>query len=153
MPKQIVREELNKGEVRSQETVDIKGLVIYLILLVITLIGLLVLFYFFFFANSVSDITSEQYRSWAGDVSDPTEWKTQTEDSGQIDAEDLNDLEQELLQETSLSQLEDFSVDISLEPIGKENPFIPWSSAPANRFVVPDEEEEVLEESDIPNLE
>lgn len=153
MPRQIEREELNKGEITSQETVDIKELIIYFILVVFVFIGLLVLFYFFFFANSVGKISEEQYRAWTGGVSSPTEWKTQTQDENVIDAEALNALEAELLEETSLSNLEDFSVEIPLQPVGKSNPFIPWSPAPQQRLIISDEEAELLDESTIPSVE
>ena len=153
MVREIVREELNKGEIKSEQGVDIKELIIYFILVVIVFIGLLVLFYFFFFANGVGKISDEQYRAWTGGVSSPSEWKTQTEDQNTIDAEALNALEEELLQETTLSELEDFSVDIPLQPVGKANPFVPWSSAPKDRFVIPTEEEELLDESSIPSIE
>lgn len=153
MARQIVREDLNKGEITSEEGVDIKELVIYFILVVIVFIGILILFYFFFFANSVSKISDEQYRAWTGGVSSPTEWKTQTEDEGSIDAEDLNALEAELLEDTILVELRDYSVDIPLQPVGKTNPFIPWASAPKERFVIPDEEIELLDEGLIPSVE
>lgn len=155
MARQIVREELNKGEITSQEGVDIKELVIYFILVVIVFIGLLVLFYFFFFANSVGKISEEQYRAWTGGVSSPTEWKTQTQDNNTIDAEAIADLEDELVEETVLTDLIDYSVDIPLQPVGKANPFVPWSAAPQERFVVDEEdlETEVLDESSIPSLE
>jgi hypothetical protein len=153
MARQIVREDLNKGEITSEENVDIKGLVIYFILVVIVFIGILILFYFFFFANNVSKISDEQYRAWTGGVSSPTEWKTQTQDTNVISAEALNALEKEILEQTDLAELKDFSVDIPLQPVGKTNPFIPWAPAPKNNFVIPDEEAEVLNESTIPSVE
>lgn len=153
MPRQIEREELNAGEITSQENVDIKELVIYFILVVVVFIGLLVLFYFFFFANSVGKISEEQYRAWTGGISSPTEWKTQTQDTNVIDAEALNELEAELLEETTLTELQDFSVEIPLQPVGKSNPFIPWSPAPQQRIIFDDEEVEILDESTIPSLE
>lgn len=148
--REVIREDLNKGKVTSLETVNVRQLVISLIIIVLIIISIFALFYYLFFQQSIDRVVAGQYRRWAGSVASPTDWNIKSDND--IDSNKVNDLKEDILGNELLKDLRNFEQDIPLEPVGKNNPFIPWSGPADEQFVLPIEEEE-LEEIIIPLLE
>jgi len=146
------RQELTTGEIKLQETVSIKQLVFYLVFTWIIIVVILVLFYILLFVRSVDRTVAENYREWAGDISSPSEWKTQT--SSDVDTTTLSKLEQQLLNDPVFQKLNNVVVEIPLEPMGKSNPFVPYAPPSSEKFVLPDDSEKIIiEENELPSFE
>lgn len=147
------RQELSSGEIKQQETVSIKQLIFYLVFTWVIMVAILVIFYFLLFVRNVDRTVAENYREWSGDLSNPSEWKTQT--NSEVDSNLLGQLEKDLLADSVFQQLENVKVEIPLEPIGKSNPFVPYAPPASEKFVLPDEESEtiIIEETNLPQIE
>ncbi|HPL93073.1 MAG TPA: hypothetical protein PLB38_02220 [bacterium] len=147
------RQELTSGEIKQQETVSIKQLVFYLVFTWVIIVVILVLFYILLFVRSIDRTVAENYREWAGDISNPSEWKTQT--TSDVDTNTLSKLEQQLLNDPVFQKLNNVVVEIPLEPMGKSNPFVPYAPPSSEKFVLPEDDEEtiIIEENDLPSIE
>lgn len=145
------RHELTTGEIKLQETVSIKKLVFYLIFTWVIIVFILILFYVLLFVRSIDRTVAENYREWMGDISNPSEWKTQT--SSVIDSNSLKKLEQQLLNDPVFQNLQNVTVEIPLEPIGKSNPFVPYAPPASEKFVLPKGENTIIiEENELPSF-
>lgn len=145
------RQELSTGEIKQQQTVSVRFLVFYLVLSWVIIVAIMILFYYLMFVRDVDRTVAENYREWSGDVASPSEWKTQT--SGEIDNNALTVLENSLLSDPLFQELKNVQVDIPLEPMGKSNPFVPYAPPAEDKFVVPNEDEIIVEEVPLPQVE
>jgi len=148
--REVIREDLNKGEVSSLENVNVRQLVISLIIVTFIIILVLGLFYYLFFQQSIDRLMAGQYRAWSGSVASPTDWNIHSDN--EIDADTVDALKEEILGNNLLNELRDFEEEIPLEPVGKRNPFVPWAGPADEQFVLPVEEEK-LDEIVIPLIE
>jgi uncharacterized membrane protein SpoIIM required for sporulation len=98
-----IREDLNKGEVTSLETVNVRQLVISLVIIAFIIISIFALFYYLFFQQSIDRVVAGQYRRWSGSVASPTDWNIKSEND--IDSNKVNELKEDILQNDLLRSL------------------------------------------------